>query len=666
MPLGEKSALRVAGVLTDRDGWVENSGPGTDFGGENKLGLRAGFGYVASPDFRLDLTADYTKVEKEPLFYQSLADSPGVGFFGAAISAFDGRQDSVTTSFAPENGELETLGLSAIATWEVNDNNQLKITGAYREMDSRRFVTLIPTANPAIVNAITGGFNQALQPLPFAFGVTSQLDGITLRPDWSSQFPVPDSSNTGIFLSAPGGSSTIEGHNQLSLEATLTGEANDGKLEYTLGGFYYDEETGSGFTDQPSLTDANSYLFVLGAFDPRVTPASTTAFLGNFGVQPLGPIPSALALLQFLQTPLGAQAFAELQATNAVNAAFLGNARQSAGNDLAIDTSAFAVYAQTTYHLSEAFRITAGLRYSIENKDGRGQAKSPFFLDNIDLLGNVIDPNIGSYEDDVLDPALTLEYDLSDDMMLYASYKEAYRAGGFNSAAVGLRLPTESYGPDFIFGREDLTSYEVGFKGEFGGKFRYNAAGFYYDFKNKQTTLSLNPLIATSRAIVNVQEELWGFEADMLWAVMDGLDIRAAYTYLDGDAGDATNPLTGVVQVRDELQGTPKNSFLLGADYRTAMGTNTDFFLNATYSYKDDILAIPENALRLPSVELVSGRFGVDYDMANGNVLSVAVWGQNLFDEEYLIDSLPFETFAYRTGVYGQPRSYGVTLGYKF
>ena len=344
----------------------------------------------------------------------------------------------------------------------------------------------------------------------------------------------------------------------------------------------------------------------------------------------------------------------------------LANARQSAGNDLAIDTSAFAVYLQATYHLSDDFRITGGLRYSLENKDGRGQAKSPFFLDNVDLLGNVIDPNIGSYEDDVLDPALTLEYDMSDDIMVYASYKEAYRAGGFNSASVGLRIPGESYGPDFLFGREDLTSYEAGFKGEFGGAFRFNAAGFYYDFKNKQTTLSLNPLIATSRAVVNVQEELWGFEADMLWAAMEGLDIRAAYTYLDGDAGDATNPLTGVVQVRDELQGTPKNSFLLGADYRTAMGTNTDFFANATYSYKDDILSIPENALRLPSVELVSGRIGVDYDMGNGKVLSVAAWGQNLFDEEYLIDSLPFETFAYRTGVYGQPRSYGVTLGYKF
>ncbi len=121
-----------------------------------------------------------------------------------------------------------------------------------------------------------------------------------------------------------------------------------------------------------------------------------------------------------------------------------------------------------------------------------------------------------------------------------------------------------------------------------------------------------------------------------------------------------------MVQVRDELQGTPKNSFLFGADFRDDFGSNSEVFANISYSYKDDILAIPENALRLPSVELVSGRIGVDFQMGNGNTATIALWGQNLLDEEYLIDSLPFETFAYRTGVYGQPRSYGITAGYKF
>ena len=89
-------------------------------------------------------------------------------------------------------------------------------------------------------------------------------------------------------------------------------------------------------------------------------------------------------------------------------------------------------------------------------------------------------------------------------------------------------------------------------------------------------------------------------------------------------------------------------------------------FGNVSYSYKDDVLAIPANDLRLPSISLVNARVGYSFDLANGNQATVALWGQNILDKEYLIDSLPFETFAYRTQVYGQPRSYGASLGIKF
>ena len=71
-------------------------------------------------------------------------------------------------------------------------------------------------------------------------------------------------------------------------------------------------------------------------------------------------------------------------------------------------------------------------------------------------MGNPILPNISEFNDDVLNPSLTLEYDLNEDVLLYASYKESFRAGGFNAAAVGLRLPGETFGSDFNFDREDI------------------------------------------------------------------------------------------------------------------------------------------------------------------------------------------------------------------
>jgi len=127
--------------------------------------------------------------------------------------------------------------------------------------------------------------------------------------------------------------------------------------------------------------------------------------------------------------------------------------------------------------------------------------------------------------------------------------------------------------------------------------------------------------------------------------------------------GDTVSPIDPTdIRTFDEIQGTPKHSGLVGLDYDGGNG----FFGSVTYSYKDDVLAIPESQLRFPSISLVNGRIGYDFEMANGNQATIAVWGTNLFDEEYLIDSLPFESFALRTQTFGQPRSYGATLGIRF
>jgi len=108
-----------------------------------------------------------------------------------------------------------------------------------------------------------------------------------------------------------------------------------------------------------------------------------------------------------------------------------------------------------------------------------------------------------------------------------------------------------------------------------------NVSAFYYDFQNKQNTLATNPLIATERIIVNVDDEIYGVEFDGQFALTDEFTLAGSYSYIDGTAGDIINPFTG----------------------------NVD-----------------------PSSR----------------------------------EELPFESFAYRTQVFGQPRSYGATLGVKF
>lgn len=662
VPLGERAAFRLAARHGSKDGWVENDGPGTDFGGYDKFGVRGALGFDMSESWNVTLAYDYSKVENEPLFYQATPDfGAGAVFAAATQNPRSGRADTVTTSFAPEEGNLESKGVTLISDWEWGDNHSLKFTAAYRELDSSRFTTLMPEANPFIINQVTAGFNQALIPLAGSMAIT----GNNLRADWGTQ--IPGNPDDGLFLSGPGGSPSIDSQEQTSLELTYNGEFRDSTIEFTGGLFYYDEDTANCRSCTPNLNNANDYLHVLALFDSRVTPASVSTYLAGFGQTGLGPIPGSLALAGIRNIP-GQQAAADAQLAivNGLIAAGLDGARETTANDIFIETNAMAVYGEALFHLSEDFRVRAGLRYSMEEKDGRGIARSPIFRDQTTLMGNPIPENVDSVDDNVLDPTLVLEYDANDDVMLYASFKKSYRASGFNAVGIASPVPPATSGADFKFGKESITAYEVGFKGDFTDRFRLNMAAFYYDFKDKQTTIGLNRLISTVRAVVNADDKIWGFEADSVLAFSEHLKGRFGYTYIDGDAGDVTNPLTGAVDVRDDIQGTPKHSFNIALDYKRPIFDSAEFFGNVNYSYKDDILAIPQSQVYLPSVSLLNARLGVSMDTDFGETAYIALWAKNLADEEYLIDSLPFETFAHRHEVYGSPRTVGISAGIKF
>ena len=645
IPVGEDGALRVSGLYKRDDGWVKNSGPGVDFGGSRQYGFRVAFGGDLTPTLNMVAALDYNKSEMEPLFYQSVTGfgNPG-SIFAAAVTTAPGRQDQVATFSPNERGNSRNLGGSITTNWEPADGHNLKFVAAYREADSTRFVTLVPTANPAIINAIIGGLNPLFRASQGAF-ISA---GRPIRADFGTAFdgtpPV-----TGLFLSPPGGTPALSGHEQYSFELTYNGEIAEGALEYTLGAFYFNEKTGTGSNFGGNTGDANNYLSLLAVLSPVLgagagLPTSPLATLVTPGITPIQRA-TALSILSGIYS----------------------GARESASNDLQINTEAYAFYGEATWHIADTLRLTGGLRWSNEAKDGFGQPKSNLFLDNIDLLGNPILPNIGSFSFSKLNPSAVLEFDAAEQVMLYASFKQSFRSGGFNQGAVGLRVPGTMAGPDFQFGREDINAYEAGMKADFfDNRLRLNVAGFYYDVKNLQTTVALDPIVATSRAVVNTDEKIWGAEIDLQLAVTDGLSLFGNYSWIDGNAGDVTNPLTNRTEVRDELQGTPKNSFRVGANYDGQISDKVGVFANVSYSYKDDVLNIPQNALRLTNQNIVSGRIGMRYEMDSGSELTLALWGQNIFDDKYTIDSLPFETFAYRTVVYGQPASYGVTAGIKF
>jgi outer membrane receptor protein involved in Fe transport len=665
--MGDTAALRVSAQYDSRDGWIENLGPGNDWAGYDRFGARAAFGIDLGTSVNLELAGDYNKSTNEPHFYQSFdINTPTSLFANAVIGATDDRIEEFTAYSENGDGFAENKGVSATLNWDVNDNHSVKAIAAWRGLDSERYVTLNPMANPAILNAI---LSTDQSPAPgdqsingFVASIASVV-ALTPGPQVRSDFGafIPRSPITGLFQSPAGTRSpTVDGHSQYSLEATATGSFNEGRIEYTAGVYYFDEETSTGVSGFNG-GDAQDYLDVLAPTFGFAVPGSTCNTLGSIPF----PLPAAsYAACSLGGTPAtsGPQAAAFAGIYSNLLRGALNEVRFSTGNVLSVDTEAIAAYGQVTFNVSDRLRLIGGLRYSDESKSATQQNSSPFFRDQVDFLGNPILPQSGDVSFDSLDPQAIVEFDVNDDLMVYASYSEAFRSGGFNASASIVPVAPATVGPDFIFQPEEITSYEAGFKGDFAnGRFRLNAAGFYYDIPNQQVTVSLDPVISTKRAIVNADSEVYGFEADATFAVTEAITAMASMSYIDGEIDDLISPNPAIAVVtRDQLQGTPKLSYTAMLNYDGTLENGMGVFGNLAYSHKDEAETTP--FLYLTDQDLVSGRIGVTLN----NGAYVALWGQNLFDDEYTVDALPFETFAKQVHVFGTPRTYGVTIGYDF
>lgn len=670
LALSENAAFRASAKYGKRDGWVENLGQGEDWAGYDRIGARAAFGLDFSDKFGFVLSGEYNKSTNQSYFYQAFdINTPTSLFANAIVGATSERLDEFAAFSENGDGFAENKGISLTTNWDFHENHSMKTTLAWRGLDSERYVSLNPMANPAILNGILSADqspapgDQSINAFVASIAdVVAYTPGDQVRGDFANF--IPRSPITGLFQSPTGTRSpTVDGHSQYSFETTSTGSFADGKLEYTAGVYYFNESTSTGRSGFNG-GDAQDYLDVLAPTFGLAVPGSTC--------QQLGSIPFPLPAATYAACSLGgnaatsgpqALAFAGIYSNLLRNS--LREVRFSTGNFLSVESEAYAAYGQVTYNLAENLRLIGGLRYSEETKDGFQQNSSPFFRDQADFLGNPILPQSSTIKFDSLDPQAIIEFDVNDDLMVYASYSEAFRSGGFNASASIVPVAPATVGADFIFQPEEITAYEAGFKGEFMDKFRLNAAVFVYDIPTEQVTVSIDPLISTKRAIVNTETDVWGIEADATLAVTDDFTLTGNLAYIKGETGDivSPNPAVGTV-TRASIQGSPELSYSIAGNYNRDLGEGKSVFANLNFSHKDEAETTP--FLYLTDQNLLSGRIGMGKELANGNVVTIALWGQNLTDDKYTVDTLPFETFAKQVHVFGTPRTYGASLGYKF
>ncbi len=313
-------------------------------------------------------------------------------------------------------------------------------------------------------------------------------------------------------------------------------------------------------------------------------------------------------------------------------------------------SKSYAAFAQVTWNATDALHITAGGRYTVDQKRGvlhwsRGLNYDTATAAQLTTAGYApLDKEWKRFN-----PMVTVAYDFDRDIHAYAKYATGYRAGGASSR-------TQNYQ---AFNPEDVTSYEIGLKADFWNRrARFNIAGYIMDRKDSQVDLStiqpFNGSAFNNLVTFNAPgtTKIQGIEADFSVKPMDGLTLNASYAYTYTDVPlvpvtytefSATGVPTGnttTVNQKFYIVFTPRNAASGSIDYELPIGgTSAKIKLHLDANYSQATQSFDQFAITNDASFIVNGRInvaGVSFGDNNDQSLTFGIWGRNLFDYQYV------------------------------
>ncbi len=337
------------------------------------------------------------------------------------------------------------------------------------------------------------------------------------------------------------------------------------------------------------------------------------------------------------------------------------------------ETDSTAIFAQADLALTERLTVTGGARFTWDNKKLRfitfaGPVNNPDRLLTTPLVG-LLDADPASFaidapilkDDSFEEPSwrLSLSYELSADALLYASYNRGFRSGGWNSGA--LVSPIE-----FTFVEpESNDAYEVGFKSEmFGRTVRINGAAFYYDYTDMQVfTLQPGTPVPFQR-LQNADSEIYGAELEVRLRPTDQLELSGGATYLKSEYTRLLDAISGDLS-GNALEKSPEWQLAASATYETRLSDRFMAHGQTDVTYQTESFLSPTNLA--PLVREAHAIFNAEIGLSDSETgLRAAVFVKNIFDERVVQDMFDVSSFGSFAIFYNEPRTAGITLGYKF
>jgi iron complex outermembrane receptor protein len=345
-------------------------------------------------------------------------------------------------------------------------------------------------------------------------------------------------------------------------------------------------------------------------------------------------------------------------------------------------TKSYAAFGQATWNISDALKLTAGLRFTHEDKTGVFDQRtaagndlsvlSPANRATAQALRDALYPEVfytTGTKDDALTGQINLAYKITPDVMVYGSYQRGSKSGGLSLGT----LPT---GVSPVVKPETVDAYELGFKSQFWDrKITFNTALFWTEVKNYQAAITefIGNTTTSRRYISNIPGvRSRGVETDLTLAPSRYVRFTASAAYTDASYKDYTNAQNApdrrnISEIQDlsgvQLANSPKFVYSLSTDLAYPLPSGDEIYARADFVHRSSYDTSGSNSqyTEIRPYGLLNGRIGIRLDNER---FDIAVWARNLLDEKYFT-ALSAANNGLITGNIGDPRTIGGTVRLK-
>ncbi len=571
-------------------------------GGQSLTTVRGALRWVASPSLEFTLIGDATNEDSEVrASVLRRADGTGFPFAVSPVPIFedvDGDGSFTPGTDIPHDCRFVPHGANSCDT-----NPQGKYAN-YATYSNEATTVLTPSQNqfkPVTVPPVTT-FNDWGMSLhaDWELAPNLQLQSITAYREYTSEFAeATDLSPLSVVLLLQ----RLE-HEQFQQEIRLNGSLFNDAVDYTVGGFYFDQD---GTLEARVTLDYVALDFIHG---PDTTPSTNKSL--------------------FLSTTW--HVTDRLDLTGGIR-------------------------------YSEDEKIYTFQRHNPDGSLPSGPCMGPpgAAVNPVNCAVFGVNGVSSTFQDERFDYRAVASYNWTDSIMTYAQYSTGYKSGGVNPRPF---VPDQAQ----AFNPEELEAYELGFKTFwFDRRLRLNGAVFFNKFTDIQLSFTTCPASSAPIPCVQPQNagdaDVNGFELEAELQPVEGLIIDASLGIIDFEYTEV-NTLTGI-NIDNVPPYTPETTWAAGMQYEFQLGDMGSLTPRIDVSYQSDIYSAPANAATSLIEDYTLWNARLTYRSPDNDWIA-ALEVKNLTDEYYFLTVFDQPSIGYTAAQPGWPRTVAFTLTRNF